>query len=213
MRLVILSHIVSVGLLVPPIQGAQPLVPAPTDTTVDPIVTEAPAFVHALEQRQFGEGFVAWWENSGSWRGKTCESGSAYNTWSTYGQCCTTADSSCNYATACAPDGRIQYYQGNASCDPGQSCEVFTILSSSGSPASDRQNIIQCISTEYDYPGTWYRQSYALTTDPSTTTVTQTETATVTQTVATDGSAGLQQTQTMQGLLGALIVAVLLAVY
>lgn len=69
MRLVILSHIVSVGLLARPIQGEHLLVPAPSDAAVDPVVTEAPAFVHALEQRQFGEGFVAWWENSGS-----CES-------------------------------------------------------------------------------------------------------------------------------------------
>ncbi|OJI99550.1 hypothetical protein ASPVEDRAFT_81164 [Aspergillus versicolor CBS 583.65] len=213
MQLTIFSQVVYLGLLVCRIHGQQ--VPAPTDAGVGPVVTAAPeypAFVDSLDKRQQGEDFVAWWPVYSSWREKTCEPGSQYVTHSTYGQCCATSASECNYATACAPDGSVQYYRGNQSCDPGQYCEVFTILPSSGSPASEKRDIVQCISSGYDYAGTWYRQSYALTTDPSTTTVTQTETAqttTVTQAVPTDGSTALK-TQAMQGALGAFIVAVLL---
>ncbi|KAB8261667.1 hypothetical protein BDV32DRAFT_148313 [Aspergillus pseudonomiae] len=230
MQFAILSQIACATLFIRPIQGGHLLASAPTSTDVDrafdPLVTGAPmnpAVINELDKRQAGSDFVAWWAYSDSWSPQTCDSGSAYVTWSTYGQCCATSDSTCNYATACAPDGRIQYYQGEARCDPGHYCEVYTILPSSGSPLSDKRDMVMCPSSTYAYPGTWYRQSYALTTDvptstatqreTETNTATQRETKTVTQTVETGDSMGLQGMRAVPSALGAFLIIVLLTIH
>ncbi|KAE8372505.1 hypothetical protein BDV26DRAFT_285880 [Aspergillus bertholletiae] len=233
MHLTILSQIACATLFIRPIRGGHLLASAPTSTDVgrafDPVVTDAPtppALINELDKRQVGSDFVAWWAYSDNWNPETCDSGSVYVTWSTYGQCCATSASTCNYATACAPDGQIQYYQGEARCDPGHYCEVYTILPSSGSPLSDKRDMVMCPSSAYTYPGTWYRQSYALTTDLPTSTVTQRvttdlptstatqrETETVTQTVKTGDSTGLQGMRAVQSALGGFIITVLLTIY
>ncbi|KAL2867354.1 uncharacterized protein BJX67DRAFT_352951 [Aspergillus lucknowensis] len=183
-----------------------------------PLITDPPALpvlATEVEKRQYGEDFVAYSAYSGNWEWVTCHENSIYVQHSTWGMCCNSADSTCNYATACLPGGRVLYNQGEANCGGGNICDAITIVSATNDLDS-AATMILCYDATASITNTWYRNSYPLTTTASTVTETAstvTETAstvteTVTQTAEPDDGVGLRVPRIMH-ILGASFVAFL----
>ncbi|KAL2823386.1 hypothetical protein BDW59DRAFT_163349 [Aspergillus cavernicola] len=216
MQLTFLSHLVCTLGLIPLIQAVKSTASVDTLDPFDPRVTDPPehaALAKEIEKRQLTQDLIAWSEYSSYWYSITCPANSNYAIHSTYAGCCGIGTSTCNYATACLPNGRVLYYQGEASCDPGSFCDSITVLSSTNR-LDDAQTMIWCFSSGESVTHTWYRNTYDLTTSTTTQTrSTTTVTETATQTVEGDDTAGLRPPATMHSILGALMILVLLVVY